>query len=179
MTMQPILSACTIKNLNLWLDTDIGDDLIEQACVNVQRTLIKDTLGYPYWDSIYNQFIANSGSSQMYLAADQYIMDNFINDIISYGVAFELVSELYIQLKSAGPRTITSTQSLIAPEKMISFDQQRYQNKINERRVAMVKYMEANRNSYTLYFKPTPYNDKVVTSFPINRCGTQRRGRRY
>ena len=174
--MIPILTSCEITKRNLWLDTDIADDLIEEACVQVQRTFVQATLGWNYWNSIYETFVA-SGSTG-YTAADSYILDNFIYDVIAYGVAYELVPSLYVQLKSDGPRIVTSSQSMIAPDKMISFDQQRWQNKIDERRTGMYLYMNNHRSSYPIYFSEHAA-EKNLVNFPVHRAGRRGGGWSY
>jgi hypothetical protein len=172
--MIPILSSTTIKQLNLWINPDIDSTMIDQATVNVQRSLIRETLGYPYFENIYNQFINNSGNTTGYTASDQYIMDNYINDVIAFGVANEILPTLFGQLNQDGLRLITSSQSVIAPDKLISMYQQIYQSKINERRIEMVKYMDKNRSSYPLYFGHFGGSKNSVATFPIHRAGRNR-----
>jgi len=171
--MVPILSATTIQQLNLWINPDIDLSIIDQATVNVQRSTIRTTLGYQYWDSIYNQFLSGSG----YTTEDAYILDNYIYDVIAFGVALELIPTLYAELNQDGLRIVTSSQSTFAPDKLISMYLQSYQNKIDERRTEMVKYMNDNRLKYPIYFRYNGRTERNVTFFNIHRIG--RGGKRW
>jgi len=163
--MIAIISTNDIKKRNLWIDSDIDADLIEWATVLTQRTLCKNTLGYEYWEKLYNVYISSGTSG--YTTDDFYILDNYLYDIISYGVANELVENLYNQLKSDGIRNMTSSQSIISPDKLISMEHQRWQGKIDDRRTEMIEHMSRNRSKYPLYFGS--FCKKTVTTFPIHR----------
>ena len=168
----PILTVSQIKSLNLWIDTDIADDIILESCSKTQRVLLKSILGYDYWNSIYNQFLAGSG----YTTADAYIMNNYIDDILCAGIADNLQDFLYFQLKSDGPRTINSSQSTIAPEKSLTFKHQKIQDEINGIQREMIKYMEKHRNDYPLYFNH--FQQSMATTYPIYVVSGRHRYRR-
>jgi hypothetical protein len=169
--MIPILTVQQIKLANLWIDSDIGDDIISQACVNCQKEILIDTLGYNYFNSIYNQFL--SGGTTGFTTPDQFIYDNFLIDILSFSIANELVESLFWQLKSDGLRTPKSSQSDTSPKEAITMEHNRFMNKINIRRELMVKYMKDNMSSYPLYFEQ---RTKIVNTFPIYRMRSRRGG---
>jgi len=160
----PILNSQDLKNINPFINNDIDEQLLNTTSVNVQNTLLRDTLGYPYYDSIYNQFL--SGGTTGFTSADQIIFDNYLQYIITWGVTRDISFPLMYQLNSDGIRVVTSDHSEAATDNAATQNREYWQNLINERRVEMVKYMKDNQPSYPLYWRSG--NNKYINEFPIH-----------
>lgn len=164
MIIYPILTYAELKSINPFINNDIDNDLLNTMSVNVQNTLLRDTLGYAYYDSIYNQFL--SGGTTGFTAADQIIFDNYLQYIITWGVTRDINFPLMYQLNSDGLRVVTSSHSEAATDKAATVNQAYWQNLINERRVEMGKYIRDNSLDYPLYVNKG--RKKFINEFQVH-----------
>ena len=175
-TFQPIMTPAQIKGINPFINDDIDETFINTTSVNVQNTLLRDTLGWKYYDSIYNQ--ALSGGTTGFTAADQYAWDNYFQYIIAWGVTRDLNIPLMYQQNSDGIRVVKSDHSDsatdAAAQKVVAY----WQNLINERRVEMAKYFQYHNLDYPLYWSHWGQS-RSINQFPVHRAAGRRYGAGY
>ena len=162
-TIQPILTNTDIKALCPFINNDLDEQLMNATSINVQNTLLRDTLGNKYYDSIYTQFL--SGGTTGFTSADQIVFDNYLQYVLAWGVIRDLTIPMMYQMNSDGLRVVTSDQSEAATDNAATKVREYWQNLINERRVEMAKYLKDNMINYPLYW----HNQKKgVNEFPIH-----------
>jgi len=176
MNFQPLMTATQIKTINPFINNDIDDEFIDTTSVNVQNTLLRDTLGWKYYESIYNQVL--SGGTTGLTSADQIIWDNYLQYIIGWGVTRDLSIPLMYQQNSDGIRVVKSDHSDSATDAAAQRVVAYWQNLINERRVEMAKYMKDHNLDYPLYWNYWG-NRRFVNQFPIHRAVGRRYGAGY
>ena len=170
MTIQPIMTNTDIKIICPFINNDLDEELVNATSVNVQNTLLRDTLGIKYYDSIYTQFL--SGGTTGFTVSDQLIFDSYLQYIIAWGVMRDLIIPMMYQLNSDGVRVTTSDHSEAATDNGAEKVRLYWQNLINERRVEMTKHLKNNIKDYPLYWHGQKQN---INQFPIHGISRNRR----
>jgi len=145
-----IISVSEVKAIVPSINTNISDTLINEAILMVQNTLLKNSLGQEFCEEILLQVSGGTIST-----ANQYLIDNFINRIISFAVWQYIIITLSLQTSEAGLRIKVSDHSTPAESSDIAFMRNYIQNFIDGAREEMYRYISYHPTSYPLY-----YNDK-------------------
>ena len=153
MNLLPILSATTIKQICPDINNTINNTLIDQACILQQQTLLKDTLGQMWFDDLYGQFTGGT-----YSTPNAYILENYLQYILAFGVWKHLMISLSFQLNDAGLRTKISDHSSLAENKDMYFYREYIDSFINNKRKEMFRYITYHQSDYPLYYS-TKYWD--------------------
>ena len=170
--IQPIMNHTLLKSLNPFINNDIDDTLLDTTSINVQNTLLRDTLGDPYYNSIYNQSL--SGGTTGFTSSDQYLWDHYLQYIVVWGVTRDIVFPLMYQMNSDGIRVVKSDHSDSATDKAASMNHEYWQNLINERRQEMGKHLNNHMKDYPLYWNQWG-GYRPLSQFPIHRAGGKSR----
>ena len=148
MPIVPIVSNDIIRNICYDINVNITNKQIDNASFLIQETLLKDTLTPDYYYSF-----TGITTGITYNSYDQYVKDNFIDYIVSYGVWKHLIFTLSYQLYPDGLRKRTSDQSDYVEHEDINLLKSYIDNFINNKRQELKRYMIDNSNYYPLYFR--------------------------
>jgi hypothetical protein len=152
------------------INFDISDLLINNAIKMVQSTLLIDTVGQEWADELMSQtgtIVSGVTSGETYTTANEYIVDNYLKNILAYSVWQYLVITLSLQLNSAGLRIKTSDHSVASESKDLAFYRDFCQNYIDRTRKLMHRYIDQNKASYPLYFNNIYHDVPKVYNFKI------------
>lgn len=166
MKILPILSATTVKDLIPDINNTINNTLVDQACVLMQQTLLKDTMGQEWYDQLYSQFIGGT-----YTTANSYILENYLQYVLAFGIWKHLMISMTLQLNDAGLRIKQSDHSGVAESKDLTFYREYIDNFINNKRKEMFRYIEYHSTDYPLYYS-SKYGDnphKMINDWQIRK----------
>lgn len=166
MNILPILSATTIKTICQDINNTISSVLIDQACILMQQTLLKDTMGQMWYDDFYSQFIGGT-----YSTANYFILENYLQYILAFGVWKHLMISLSLQLNDAGLRIKSSDHSVQAESKDMFFYREYIDSFINNKRKEMFRYITYHQSDYPLYYS-TKYWDhpqRMINEWQIHK----------
>ena len=164
--MIPMISASTVRQYVPEININISDSLINNATVFIQDTLVKDSIGQVWFDNLYNSITGNTVST-----ADQYVKNNWLDAILSYGVWKHLVITMSLQLLEAGLRIKISDHSSAAETKDMAFMRTYIENFIDSKRQEMYRYVRDHTHDYP-YYNSNKYGDvprRNVFDFSIHR----------
>lgn len=158
MNTKYLITATEVKTKVPFINNEIDTTLISNAILLVQNTLIKNSLTQDFYEDI----LTNSATT-----ANSYLITNYIQDIIAYGVWQYLAVSLSLQLNAAGLRIKLSDHSQAAESVDIEFYRGYIQNFIDGARKEMDRYIEDHQADYPYYWsdkygdKPRTYNFKI------------------
>lgn len=157
-----LITASEVRTICYSVNQEIADDIINNAILLIQDTLLKDSLTYDLWVDIF----ANSGTT-----ANQYLINNFLKNIIAYGVWQFLVVTLSYQLNAAGLRLKTSDHSTLAESNDMAYYRGYIQNFIDNTRRLMEEYIEDHPGDYPLYYVYEHGKKPSINNFSMGRVG--------
>lgn len=163
---QFIVTPLEVKTYVPEVNNDISDTLVSKAILMVEDTILRDSLGQSWSDEIISQKLGGT-----YTTTNKYIVDNFLKQLISYGVWQYLVVTLSLQLNSSGLRVKTSDHSIASETKDMAFYRTFIENYMDRIRETMKRYIDLHKSDYTLYYT-NPYHDKPsknVYNFKVSK----------
>ncbi len=163
MTTLYLTTASEVKQYVPYINNEVDSTIINATILMVQDTLVKSSLRTEF----YNDIIANSGSTK-----NKYLIDNYIKQLISYGVWQQLAVSMSLQLNSSGLRIKESNHSIAAETADIAFYRKHIQGFIDNVRNEMAQYICDNQNDYPLYYNNS-YGEPIIrNNFGIGRVGS-------
>lgn len=162
MNTKLLITATEIKTIVPSINNEIDDTLINGAIILIQNTLVRDSLTQDFYEDV----VANSGTT-----ANKYLIDNYLKNLISYGVWQYLLVSLSLQLNSAGLRIKLSEHSQAAESTDITFYRNYIQNFIDNVRKEMFRYIYDHQTDYPLYYNDSWGDTPVINNFKIGRVG--------
>lgn len=157
-----LVTAQEVKSIFPIVNNEIDNTLVDSAILLTQDTLLKSSLTLDMWEDI----MTNSGTT-----ANTYLINNFLKNLIAYGVAANLVVMLSYQLNSSGLRLKTSDHSTLAESADITNYRTYIQGFIDNIRRVMEEYIEDNSSSYPKYFIYEDGKKPTINNFKIGRVG--------
>jgi hypothetical protein len=154
MNTEILITPTIAKSLVPEINNDISDILVTNAIKMTQQSVIKPTLGEEWLNQLLTQ---KSGGT--YSTANKYIMDNYIQWILSYATWQYLVVTLSLQLNSSGLRIKQSDHSVQSESKDIAFYRTYIQDFIDTTRKDMKRYIDLHKSDFPLYYNNI-YHDK-------------------
>lgn len=166
MYQEYIVTATEVKSYCPEINSEISDVLVNRAILAVEDTILRDSCGQAWSDELISQ---KSGGT--YSVANKYVIDNFLKQLISFGVWEYLVVTLSLQLNSSGLRIKTSDHSVQSESKDMAFYRDYIQNYMDRTRKTMKRYLDLNKTSYPLYYSNTYHDDpkKNIYDFRIGK----------
>lgn len=164
-----IVTASEVKNYVPELNAEINDSLIDNGIKMVENTILMESLGQSLTDEIMSQ---KSGGT--YSTANKYLVDNFLKELISYGVWQYISVTLSYQLVSSGLRIKNSDHSVTVESKDLAYYRSFIQNYIDRVRKIMSRYIEDHEADYPLYFA-NKYGDKPYKNIYNFKVGSTSR----
>jgi hypothetical protein len=162
MNTKYLITASEVKTICSSINNEIDDTLINNAILLMQDTTLKDSLTLDMWEDIF----INSGTT-----ANQYLINNYIKNLIAYSVWQFLVVTLSYQLNSAGVRLKISDHSQLAESSDIQYYRGYIQSFIDNVRRLMAEYIEDHQSDYPLYYIYEHGKGPSVNNFKIGRVG--------
>jgi hypothetical protein len=157
-----LITATELKTIVPFINNEVDDTLIENTIILVQNTLVRDTLTQDFYEDV----VTNSGTT-----ANQYLIDNFLKHLISYGVWSQIAVFLSLNLNSAGLRIKISDHSNPAESVDIEFYRNYIQNFIDNTRKEMDRYIFDHQSDYPLYYSDKWGDRPVSKNFKMGRVG--------
>ena len=162
MNTKLLVSVAEVKALCPMINNGIDNTLVSNAILLIEDTLLKDSLTLDMWEDI----LTNSGTT-----TNKYLIDNYIKNLVSYGVWQYLTVTMTYQLNSSGLRIKTSDHSAAAEAADISFVRSYIQNFIDNTRRLMQEYIEDHPNDYPKYYIYEDGKKPHTNNFRIGRVG--------
>ena len=147
-----------VKALVPQINKTVDESLIESTLLFTQDTLIKDSIGQDWYEEL---LLQKSGGT--YTAANQIIIDNYIKNILAFGVWQNLIINLSLAVNESGLRIKISDHSEAASSRDIAFMRDYIQNFIDAKRKEMYRYIKNNKSSYPKYYNDV-YGDKPINN---------------
>ena len=91
MNTKLLVSVAEVKALCPMINNEIDNTLVSNAILLIEDTLLKDSLTLDMWEDI----LTNSGTT-----TNKYLIDNYIKNLVSYGVWQYLTVTMTYQLNS-------------------------------------------------------------------------------
>lgn len=154
MYQEYIVTAKEVKGYCPAISDDISDSLVNSGILMVEDTILKDSCGQAWTDEIITQ---KSGGT--YTTANAIIVNNYLKQLISYGVWQYLTTTLSLQLNSSGLRIKSSDHSVASESVDMAFYRDFIQNYMDSIRRTMKRYIDDHKTDYPLYYNNT-YHDK-------------------
>jgi len=146
----PLMTPAQVKDTLPDINDNIPSELLEQHIKIVQQMKIRPLLGYDYLYQLQDQV---SGSSLT--TANQFIMTEYLDMIISLHSQKRLVMGQSYQLENNGLRTKLSDVSNLADTQDITYYRSYIENDIDFLVTKKKKYIDANPSDYPLYITRT------------------------
>jgi len=153
-----IMTEPEVKALVPQMNKTVDESLIESTLLFTQDTLIKDSIGQDWYEEL---LLQKSGGT--YTAANQIIIDNYIKNILAFGVWQNLIINLSLAVNESGLRIKISDHSEAASSRDIAFMRDYIQNFIDAKRKEMYRYIKNNKSSYPKYYNDV-YGDKPINN---------------
>lgn len=144
------------------INSEIDDRLINGAILLIQDTLVRESLTQDFYEDL----VLNSGTT-----ANIFLIDNYIKQLIAYGVWQYLAVSLSLPLNSAGLRIKTTDHSQAAEAIDITFYRTYIQNFIDNLRKMLYRYIYDHQLDYPLYFSDKWGDSPVKHNFRLGRVG--------
>lgn len=157
-----IISVNDVRIICPVINVNITDVQIENGIEMVTDTLLKDTIGQEYLEQLENELVIPPTG---HTTPNQYLIDNFLKYIISYGVWKHLVITLSYMVMPDGLRIKTSDHSGLAEKQDITFYRDYIDNFIDNKREAMNRYIRYNSSSYPLYYRDKYGDNQIENRF--------------
>jgi hypothetical protein len=157
-----LVSVAEVKTLVPSINNEIDNTLIDNAILLIQNTLVRDSLTQDFLEDI----IANSGTTD-----NKYLIDNYLKNLISYGVWQYLAVSLSLNLNSAGLRIKLTDHSQAAEPTDIKFYRDYIQNFIDVTRKEMSRYIFDNQTKYAKYYSDKWGDMPKKANFQMGRVG--------
>lgn len=175
-----IITSSEVKTICPSINANISNTLIDNGIKLVTDTLIKDTIGQEWLEEIELQMsgdtpIIDGIYTSGLTTSNQYIVDNYLKYILSYGVWQYLVVSLSLMLMPDGLRIKTSDHSAAAEAQDISYMRNYIQTFIDNKREAMYRYIKFHSALYPKYYTDF-YGDKPIEhrfNFKISKVQKQ------
>lgn len=153
-----LMTEPEVKALVPQINKTVDESLIESTLLFTQDTLIKDSIGQDWYEEL---LLQKSGGT--YTAANQIIIDNYIKNILAFGVWQNLIINLSLAVNESGLRIKISDHSEAASSRDIAFMRDYIQNFIDAKRKEMYRYIKNNKSSYPKYYNDV-YGDKPINN---------------
>jgi hypothetical protein len=154
MYQEYIVTVGEVKSYCPEINNEISSTLVERAILATEDTILRDSLGQEWADQIITQ---RSGGT--YTTENAYIVNNFLKQLISFGVWEYLTTTLTYQLNSSGLRIKQSDHSISTEPKDLGYYKEFIQNYMDRVRKTMKLYINDHKSLYPLYYN-NKYHDK-------------------